>query len=86
MQVRDKEPEDQPWIEKLLRERWGGLQVIVQNKICKSVFARQRGLTASSYRRHDHTPDGVAFDQIRQFGKATDCPSKSDCQEHYQDE
>ena len=48
MQVRDKEPDDQPWIEKILRERWDGLQVIVQNEIFKSVFARQQGLTASS--------------------------------------
>ena len=87
MQVREKEPEDQSWIEKMLRELWGdGLQVIVQNKIFKSVFGRQQGLTASSYRRHDDTPDGVAFEQMRQFGKATDCPNESDYQEHYQDE
>ena len=33
MQVREKEPEDQPWIEKMLRERWGGVQVIVHNEI-----------------------------------------------------
>ena len=33
MQVREKEPEDQPWIEKMLRERWGGLQVIVHDEI-----------------------------------------------------
>ena len=25
MKVRDKEPEDQPWLEKILNERWGGL-------------------------------------------------------------
>ena len=86
MQVREKEPEDQPWIEKMLRERWGGVQVIVHNEMFKSVFARQQGLTASSYRRHDHTPDGVAFKQMRQFGKATDCLNESDYQEHYQDE
>ena len=86
MRVRDKEPEDQPWIEKLLRERWGGVQVMVQNEIFKFVLARQQGLTASSYRRHDHTQDGVAFEQMRQFGKATDCPNESDCQEQYQDE
>ena len=52
----------------------------------KSVFARQQGLTDSSYRRHDRTPDGVAFEQMRQFGKATNCPNESDYQEHYQDE
>jgi hypothetical protein len=23
MKVREKEPDDQPWIEKILRERWG---------------------------------------------------------------
>jgi hypothetical protein len=33
MKVRDKEPEDQPWIEKILNERWGGVQVIVHNEI-----------------------------------------------------
>ena len=33
MKVRDKEPEDQPWIEKILSERWGGVQVIVHNEI-----------------------------------------------------
>jgi GNAT superfamily N-acetyltransferase len=33
MQVRDKETNDQPWIEKMLRERWGGVQVIVHSEI-----------------------------------------------------
>ena len=33
MQVREKEFEDQPWIEKMLRERWGAVQVIVHNEI-----------------------------------------------------
>jgi GNAT superfamily N-acetyltransferase len=33
MKVREKGPEDQPWIEKLLSERWGGVQVIVHNEI-----------------------------------------------------
>ena len=33
MKVRDKEPEDQPWIEKILSERWRGVQVIVHNEI-----------------------------------------------------
>jgi hypothetical protein len=33
MKVRDTEPEDQPWIEKILSERWGGVQVIVHNDI-----------------------------------------------------
>jgi hypothetical protein len=33
MKVRDKEPEDQPWIEKILNERWGGVKVIAHNEI-----------------------------------------------------
>jgi GNAT superfamily N-acetyltransferase len=33
MKVRDKKPEDQPWIEKILNERWGGRQVIVHDKM-----------------------------------------------------
>ena len=33
MKVKEKEPEDQPWIEKILSERWGGLQVIAREEI-----------------------------------------------------
>jgi GNAT superfamily N-acetyltransferase len=33
MKVRNKEIEDQPWIEKILRERWGGVKVIVHSEI-----------------------------------------------------
>lgn len=33
MKVRDKDSEDQLWIEKILSERWGGLQVIVHDEI-----------------------------------------------------
>jgi ribosomal protein S18 acetylase RimI-like enzyme len=33
MKVRDKQLEDQPWIEKLLTERWGGLQVIAHDEM-----------------------------------------------------
>jgi GNAT superfamily N-acetyltransferase len=33
MKVREKAPEDQPWIEKILSERWGGAQVIVHDEI-----------------------------------------------------
>jgi GNAT superfamily N-acetyltransferase len=33
IRVRDKEPEDQPWIEKMLRERWGGVQVIAHDEV-----------------------------------------------------
>lgn len=33
MKVRDKEPEDQPWIEKFLSERWGAVRVIVHDEI-----------------------------------------------------
>jgi len=36
MKVRYKEPEDQPWIEKILSERWGGVKrvkVIAHNEI-----------------------------------------------------
>jgi GNAT superfamily N-acetyltransferase len=33
MKVRAREPEDQPWIEKMLGERWGGVRVIVHNEI-----------------------------------------------------
>jgi GNAT superfamily N-acetyltransferase len=33
MKVRDKEPEDHPWIKKILSEHWGGVQVIVHNEI-----------------------------------------------------
>jgi hypothetical protein len=33
MKVRDKERADQPWIEKVLTERWGGLQVIAHDEI-----------------------------------------------------
>ena len=32
MEVRDKQPEDQPWIEKILTERWGGVRVIVHDE------------------------------------------------------
>ena len=32
MKVRDKQPEDQPWIEKILTERWGGVHVIVHDE------------------------------------------------------
>ena len=33
MEVRDKEPADQTWVENVLTERWGGLQVIAHNEI-----------------------------------------------------
>jgi hypothetical protein len=33
MKVRYKEAEDQPWIEKILSERWGGVKVIAHNEI-----------------------------------------------------
>jgi GNAT superfamily N-acetyltransferase len=33
MKVRNKEVEDQPWIEKILSERWGGVKVIVHSEI-----------------------------------------------------
>lgn len=33
IRVRGKELEDQPWIEKVLSERWGGVQVIVHDEI-----------------------------------------------------
>ena len=33
MKVREKERADQPWIEKILTERWGGLQVIAHDEI-----------------------------------------------------
>jgi GNAT superfamily N-acetyltransferase len=33
MKIRDKEPEDQLWIEKILSERWGGVQVIAHDEI-----------------------------------------------------
>jgi GNAT superfamily N-acetyltransferase len=32
MKIRDKEPEDQPWIERILGERWGGVRVIVHDE------------------------------------------------------
>ena len=32
MKVRDNEPEDRPWIEKILNERWGGVRVIVHDE------------------------------------------------------
>ena len=33
MKVRDKEPEDQPWIEKIVSDGWGGVQVIAHDEI-----------------------------------------------------
>jgi len=33
VKVRDKEPDDQAWIEKILHQRWGGLRVIVHGEI-----------------------------------------------------
>jgi hypothetical protein len=39
MQVRDKETEHQPWIEKLLRERWGGIQAIVSKRLVEVKLA-----------------------------------------------
>jgi ribosomal protein S18 acetylase RimI-like enzyme len=33
MEVRSKKIEDQPWIEKILSERWGGVKVIVHSEI-----------------------------------------------------
>jgi GNAT superfamily N-acetyltransferase len=36
MKVRDKEPEDQPWIEKFLSERWGAVRVIVHDEIIEA--------------------------------------------------
>jgi hypothetical protein len=33
MEVREKEPADQTWVENVLTERWGGLQVIAHNEI-----------------------------------------------------
>jgi hypothetical protein len=32
MKVRGKQPEDQPWIEKILTERWGGVRVLVHDE------------------------------------------------------
>ena len=32
MKVRDNEREDQPWIERILKERWGGVRVIVHDE------------------------------------------------------
>ena len=64
---------------------WASFRGIECGGWCRKDAGRQ-GLTASSYRRHDDTPDGVAFEQMRQFGKATDCLNESDYQEHCQDE
>jgi GNAT superfamily N-acetyltransferase len=33
IKTREKEPEDQPWIEKILSERWGTVRVIVHDEI-----------------------------------------------------
>jgi hypothetical protein len=39
MKVREKEPEDQPWIETILNERWGGGgQVVAHGEIFVAPF------------------------------------------------
>jgi hypothetical protein len=39
MKVREKEPEDQPWIETILNERWGGGgQVVIHGEIFVAPF------------------------------------------------
>jgi GNAT superfamily N-acetyltransferase len=57
MKVRDKKPEDQPWIEKILSERWGGRQVIVHEEIFQAhllpalVAGENEGLATFRIRR-----------------------------------
>src|SRR5258708_20309043 len=63
MKVRDKGPKDQPWIEALLNERWGGGgKVIVHGEVFDArclpgLIAGQRvGLATFQIRRVKHMP------------------------------
>ncbi|HET9374932.1 MAG TPA: GNAT family N-acetyltransferase [Chthoniobacterales bacterium] len=60
MNVRDKEPQDQPWIEQILNERWGGGRVVVHGEtfdacLLPALVAGERG--------------GLATYQLRQTGE-----------------
>ena len=81
MKVRDKEPEDQPWIEKILSERWGGVKVIAHNEIFDAqslpalIAAEKDGLATFRIQQRDQikfaelmTLDAVKANQ--EFGAA----------------
>ena len=48
MKLRDKEPEDKPWIRKILSERWGRVQVIVHNDLGFGIVVILTGCVNSS--------------------------------------
>src|ERR1700737_2328027 len=61
MKIREKEPIDQPWIDMILNERWGGMGVIVvhgENVDARNLPAviagEQKGLATYQIRRINH--------------------------------
>ena len=66
MKVRNKEVEDQPWIEKILSERWGGVKVIVHSEIfdASSVPALIAGHKAGLATFRIHRSDQIKFAEL----------------------
>ena len=61
MKIREKEPLDQPWIDMILNERWGGRGVIVVHgetvdarKLPALIAGEQKGLATYQIRRTNH--------------------------------
>jgi len=73
MKVRDKEPEDQPWIEKILSERWRGVQVIIHNEIFEAhllpalIAGEKDGLATFRIQQ----ANGVKFAELKTLDEVT---------------
>ena len=71
MTVREKEPKDQPWIEKLLDERWGGKgQVVVHGEIFDArllpalIAGEREGLATFQIRQTKVVAELISLDAI----------------------